>query len=174
MKNKNLFPFLAPITFLTLHACGLPKRPAPAENEPKVYNEIKQARWLEGSWYLNEEDMTTVESWRIANDSTMYGLSYTLKGTDTISKETIALEERDGQLTYIPTVNNQNNAQPVPFPKTISTRNNLVFENPAHDFPQKITYEQISTDTLVAEISGNAKGRFKSIQFVMTRLKKNP
>ena len=32
------------------------------------------------------------------------------------------------------------------------------FENPAHDFPQKITYRRITADSLVARVEGGGRG----------------
>ena len=47
----------------------------------------------------------------------------------------------------------------------------MVFENPEHDFPTKITYKKINADSIVAEISGNRNGKQASELFPMKRAK---
>jgi Domain of unknown function (DUF6265) len=105
------------------------------------------------------------------NDSTFSGRSNFIAGKDTLSSETISLEQNGGNIFFIPTVKGQNNEQPVKFLLTYSTMNQLVFENPEHDFPQKITYTQITKDSLLAEISGMMAGKQNSQKFPMTRAK---
>lgn len=134
-------------------------------------NPIAQAKWLIGSWKNKSAKTLDIETWKKLNDSTFLGRSYSLAGTDTISSEHIRIEQHDGKLYYIPTVKNQNNGKAVTFALTSSDNKHLVFENPEHDFPQKITYTQITKDSLVAEISGVWKGKQKAIQFPMKRVK---
>jgi hypothetical protein len=130
---------------------------------------IAQAKWLIGNWKNQSGTTLDIETWKKLNDSTYQGRSYSLAGTDTVSSEHIEIEQRGGKLHYIPTVKNQNGGKAITFILTSSTNKQLIFENPEHDFPQKITYTQITKDSLVAEISGMRKGKFKAIQFPMKR-----
>ncbi|SDI69313.1 DUF6265 family protein [Mucilaginibacter sp. P25] len=132
---------------------------------------ITHAKWLIGSWKNQSAKTVDIETWKKLNDSTFIGRSYSLTGADTVSSEHIRMEQHKGQLYYIPTIKNQNDGKAVIFTLTSSDNNHLVFENPEHDFPQKITYTQITNDSLVAEISGTKKGRQKAIQFPMKRVK---
>tara|TARA_Y100000815_G_scaffold271620_1_gene298650 strand:- start:17925 stop:18092 length:168 start_codon:yes stop_codon:yes gene_type:complete len=45
----------------------------------------------------------------------------------------------------------------------------IVFENPEHDYPQKIAYRKVNADSLVAEISGKPKGIMHSEKFPMKK-----
>ncbi|XHR95620.1 DUF6265 family protein [Mucilaginibacter sp. UC70_90] len=134
-------------------------------------NPIAQASWLIGSWRSQSAKTLDIETWKKLNDSTLLGRSYSLAGADTVSSEQIRLEQRAGKLYYIPTVKNQNDGKAVTFTLISSDNKHFVFENPEHDFPQKITYTQITNDSLLAEISGTRKGRQKAIQFPMKRVK---
>ncbi|WPU97766.1 DUF6265 family protein [Mucilaginibacter sp. cycad4] len=134
-------------------------------------NPIAQAKWLIGSWKNQSAKTLDLETWKKLNDSTFLGRSYSLSGTDTVSSEQIRLEQHARKLYYIPTVKNQNDGEAVTFTLTSSDNKHLVFENPEHDFPQKITYTQITKDSLVAEISGVRKGRQKTITFPMKRVR---
>lgn len=140
-----------------------------AQSTGKNSAPIKQAEWLLGTWQNTTPRGVLVEQWQKLNDSTYTGKSYFWAGKDTAFTENIALEQRGGKLYYIPTVKNQNNGKPVKFTQTGA---GLVFENPAHDFPQKITYQQVKPDSLLAEISGMSKGKPRSQKFPMGRVKK--
>jgi hypothetical protein len=111
-----------------------------------------------------------VEEWSRLNDSTYTGKSYMITATDSISLESIVLKKEGNDIFYIPTVKGQNNDQPVKFKLTSSSPNQLVFENPAHDFPQKITYTLESENSLLAEISGVINGQQRSRKFPMKKL----
>lgn len=132
---------------------------------------ITLAKWLIGSWKNQSAKTVDIETWKKLNDSTFIGRSYSLTGADTVSSEHIRMEQHKGKLYYIPTVKNQNGGKAVTFMLTSSNNKHVVFENPEHDFPQKITYTQITNDSLVAEISGTKKGWQKAIQFPMKRVK---
>ncbi|QTE36947.1 DUF6265 family protein [Mucilaginibacter gossypii] len=132
---------------------------------------ITHAKWLIGSWKNQSAKTVDIETWKKLNDSTFIGRSYSLTGADTVSSEHIRMEQHKGQLYYIPTIKNQNDGKAVIFTLISSDNKHLIFENPEHDFPQKITYTQITNDSLVAEISGTKKGRQKAIQFPMKRVR---
>lgn len=134
-------------------------------------DKIKTAHWLLGQWETKSEDGTLTETWKKANDSTYNGHSFFLKGKDTIHYETIVLQQIEEQLSYNANVRGQNDDKPVAFLLTETKENQLVFENPAHDYPQKISYTQVSKDSLVAEISGIQSGKPSSEKYVMLRTK---
>lgn len=46
----------------------------------------------------------------------------------------------------------------------------LVFENLKHDFPQIISYTKVTSDSLVAEISGTKNGQKQKQIFPMKRI----
>ena len=137
----------------------------------KIFSEIKNATWLIGKWQNNSPQGNATEVWEQKNDSTFVGKSCFVVGKDTVSSESLRLEQNGKELFYIPTVSNQNNQQPVKFVLTSSTPKQLIFENPKHDFPQKITYTQITNDSLMAEISGMLDGKQNVQNFPMSRVK---
>jgi hypothetical protein len=71
---------------------------------------------------------------------------------------------------YSVTAGKQNNGQAVLFTATKNTATELVFENPEHDFPKKITYTLVTPDSLYAEISGVGKKQ----GFPFKRANRNP
>ena len=110
-------------------------------------------------WENNTPDGIFSEEWKIENDSVFTAKSFFIKENDTLFSETIRLEQKENNLFMIVTVPNQNEEKPVAFKLTSSTSDFLVFENPEHDFPKKITYKLVMKDSLYAEISGNGKSQ---------------
>ena len=134
-------------------------------------NKQKNLEWLVGSWESSSDFGDIQENWEKINDSVFQGTSYLIKEKDTLHSESIALEIKDDQILYVPIVKGQNNDQPVIFLLTKQTPNQLVFENPNHDYPKKIVYNQITTDSLVAVISGTQGGKPSSDSFPMKKKK---
>ena len=132
---------------------------------------IKATNWLLGNWENNSADGNLSETWKKVNDSTFQAQSYFIKEKDTLHFESITLQQKGEELPYTATVQGQNNDKPVSFKLTTSTEKQLVFENPKHDYPQKISYNQITTDSLVAKISGIQQGKPSSEQYSMKKTK---
>ena len=143
----------------------------PIETKPKEISAIENAGWLIGKWQQTSSEGILTETWEKLNDSTYAGKSFFVIGKDTVSSETIRIEQHGKTLLYIPTVKNQNNEQPISFVLTSSTTQQMVFENQKHDFPQKISYSQTNKTSLTAEISGLVNGKKKSQSFPMQKVK---
>lgn len=156
---RNPAILLASVALLS--ACNKAKPPGP----------LAHAAWILGTWQNNTPRGVLSEVWRVKDDSTYAGKSSFVVGKDTVSSETIALGVRGGKLLYIPTVKDQNNGQPVTFTEKMVTASEMIFENPAHDFPQRITYTHSADDSLVAVISGMKAAQEKSLKFPMRRVK---
>ena len=124
-----------------------------------TYAELKKANWFLGKWENKTSEGTFSEEWKVENDSLLLGKSFFIKENDTLFSETVRLVQRENDLFYIVTVPNQNEAKPVEFKLTSSILDYLVFENPEHDFPKKITYKLVTKDSLYAEISGDGKSQ---------------
>jgi hypothetical protein len=126
---------------------------------------------MEGTWQARTAKGAIYEEWKAGNANNMHGRSYKVNGSDTITLETVQLLEQENKLYYIPTVNGQNNNQPVRFNLTSNADRTFIFENPAHDFPQRIIYKLIHADSMVAWIDGNINGKRKSVEFGYKRVK---
>lgn len=152
-------------------SCGNTGKTKTPEQVPPQYQELHQAGWLIGGWENNSPEGRAIETWEKKNDSTYAGKSYFIMGKDTVSAETIVLEQHGKQVFYIPTVKDQNEGKPVTFTLTYSTAKQLVFENPNHDFPQKIAYTQITSDSVWIEVSGMVDGKLNAQNYPMVKVK---
>ncbi|PKB15663.1 DUF6265 family protein [Flavobacterium sp. 5] len=130
-------------------------------------DKIKTANWLLGKWDTKIDDGNLSENWKQINDSTFQGESFFIKGKDTLHYESIVLQQKGEELFYNAKVKGQNEDKAVPFKLTLGNEKQLVFENPKHDYPQKIIYSLIKKDSLTATISGVQLGKTSSEKFGM-------
>jgi len=161
------------ITFIlgiVFFSCGV--RIAQGQATAKKELSIKNAEWLIGLWENKRAKGSTFEQWSKASESELKGKSFMIKEKDTIVFENVRLVMQKDGVFYIPMVKDQNNGKEVPFRSTSLSSNEMIFENPEHDFPQKITYVRITQDSLVAEISGTMNGKAKSQRFPMRRVRR--
>ena len=138
-------------------------------SEKDEKDKIKSANWLLGKWSTKTADGDLSEKWIQLNDSTFQGESFFIKGKDTLHSESIVLQQNGEELIYNATVKGQNENKAVAFNMTAGTEKQLVFENPKHDYPQKITYSLINKDSLVASISRVQLGKPSAEKFGMKR-----
>jgi hypothetical protein len=139
------------------------------KKESAEKDKIKTADWLIGNWENKSPDGVLTESWQKLNDSTFSATSYFIKGKDTLHFESITLAQKGENLTYYARVNGQNDEKAIPFESTNSTAGKLVFENPKHDYPQKITYTKGANNTLTAEVTGKLQGKLTTERFIMVK-----
>ncbi len=77
------------------------------------------------------------------------------------------LAERDGRLAY--------QAHPSGQPSTTfmskeTDDTSVVFEDPAHDFPQRVGYRRVAGDQLLAWIEGTVSGKQRRVEFPYRRI----
>ena len=138
----------------------------------KDYDELQKAKWLLGEWEKKDSLGTLKELWQIKDDSTFIGQSYyIINNKDTVHNEQIELMQDKKHLIYTATVKGENNDEPVPFQMMKDEDSLLVFENPKHDFPQKIQYQLKKNNSIVATISGNQNGKTSSESYPMNKIK---
>lgn len=127
-----------------------------------------QLQWLVGSWHMPTRNGIIIEQWSLQADSSYKGFSYSKKANgDSVLLEEVIIKQEQGQWYYIPTVQGQNNHQPVRFALIYVGREEFICENPAHDFPQRIAYRRTG-NRLWASIEGRKNGRYRKENFDYT------
>ncbi len=118
--------------------------------------DFNKLQWLEGTWSRTDAKPghSAREVWRKTSGDTYQGLGVSLKGQDTTFVEKLKIVVKDGGIFYVADV--PENPQPVYFRFTSLTESSFVCENPAHDFPKKISYS-LEGSKLKAAISGDGK-----------------
>ena len=166
MKQYYLICFAT----LVLSACGDSNKQSATRDIPlNKYDKISQMEWLTGRWEHKDGNMASTEVWAKQNDSTLSGFGYALSGKDTVFKEYLRIQQKGQDLYYIPTVPDQNNGTAVLFTLIHDTAGQFVFENKAHDYPQRIVYNHVEKDSIYAYVEGMQKGKMRKDIFPMKR-----
>lgn len=130
---------------------------------------ISDFAWLEGKWEGTSEKMNFFEEWNSINGNSMHGKGGAISGADTVFSESIKIEQRGEEVFYIPNV--KENGGAVDF-KFVGLKNDsIVFENPLHDFPQRIVYFRLPNNKLYACIDGLNAGKYERIEFSYEKTK---
>ena len=125
---------------------------------------IANLSFMTGCWEVKEGPMLTEEQWSKPAGDTMLGLSRTLKAGKTVFSEFMRIEKTPDGYAYRARILP---GQPGTLFKMIrSTETEVVFENPTHDFPQRILYRKVEGG-LFARIEGVDKGKPRSVDFPM-------
>lgn len=99
----------------------------------------------------------------------MLGTSRTVANGKTVASEFIQIrQEETGDLYYVAKPSDQKEAS---FKLLRVNPREIVFENRAHDFPQRIIYRFKKKGSLLARIEGLMDGKEKSIDFPMKRVR---
>lgn len=140
------------------------------EKSENKYEKLEKMNWLVGQWENTTPEGLLTETWTKVNDSTFSGQTYFIKNEkDTVHSESIVLTQSKGEVIYRPTVKGQNNDEPVDFKLTSEVENSFTFENPKHDYPQKIVYKKVNDTSLIATISGIQQGKQSSESYPMKK-----
>ena len=126
---------------------------------------IQRAAWLQGCWESTTPARSVEEFWTAAKGGSMIGVGRTIREGKTTAYEMIVLREQGDQLAYEAHPSGQ---APTTFVSTRISASELVFENPAHDFPQEVGYRR-DGDRLFAWIRGAQNGKERRIEFPYTR-----
>jgi len=129
---------------------------------------LEQAAWLAGCWQLEDAEAGSVEQWMAPAGGAMLGMARTVKNARVVAYEFLQIRERSGgQLVYVARPSGQGETE---FRLLRAAAGELLFENPAHDFPQRISYQRQGDGRLLARIEGRrANGEPRGVDFPMRR-----
>lgn len=130
--------------------------PAPAEAE------IDAMAWLAGAWVGAMRQASIEERWSPPLGGAMLGVSRTVSRGSMVAFEYLRVVERDGGLVYVA---QPGGAPPTEFVLTELASARAVFENPRHDYPQRIVYELSAEGRLTASIAHAHGGRPQRFEF---------
>jgi len=133
----------------------------------QCHKNLDELSWIVDNWINSSGSIVSHEHWIKVNDTLFEGGSETIKDGDAVFTEKLKIIVKDEDIFYVADV--EHNPAPVYFKLIVSESNKAVFENPGHDFPQKITYE-VNGGDLHAYIEGPGKeGKWQQVDFYFTR-----
>jgi len=121
--------------------------------------------FLQGTWKMENKEI--FEHWDLLNDNSLKGFSYSLKNGQMTISEYLDISRNKNEIIYTAAVLNQNQGKGINFRLTKSD-NLFIFENPGHDFPQKIIYQKLSDTEMFVRVLGDKQTGFSY------RMKKHP
>lgn len=128
-----------------LPACAVAETSAP-----------KAPEWMAGYWLSCEGGRQTVEVWIADGSGTLVGMNQSAG-----SFEHLRIAATDEGYAYIA---NPGVAPPTSFLMKPAEKQRAVFENPTHDFPQRVLYSR-EGDELIARVEGVVDGKAESMQW---------
>jgi hypothetical protein len=145
---------------LAISTLALPAFAAPADD-------VARLAWMAGSWTQEAGGVTTRETWLAPLGGVMAGAGQTnAPGKKPfISYYRISAEPAGATFTAI-----LPGQPPTPFVLVPGKDGEAVFENKAHDFPQRVIFRRCG-DQLCGRIEGTVQGKLESEEWRYTRLK---
>lgn len=134
--------------------------------------DLSQFEFMLGEWRAEFPDMAFCESWAKESDTRFIGSAYKVQGGDSTLSETLSLEIIDNGyyngVYYVATPVLQDST----FFKFITgTNEDAEFQDPDHDFPQRIIYRKVDEDRMFVVV-GNLGENAKQLEFNFIRIKK--
>ena len=129
--------------------------------------DILDLKWMAGCWSQDDRETGSVELWTVPAGGTMLGMNRIVSGGKTVAFEFLRIiEEEDGQIWLVASPSGQETAR---FKLASISADEVIFENPHHDFPQRIIYRLENDGNLAGRIEGTDNGTAKAADFPMTR-----
>ena len=151
-------------TLAVLLVVGLPLSAQQAD-------QLDRLSFMVGCWELQSGGRVTHEQWMAPLGGLMPGMSRTVVGGVAREWEALRIASRDSGLVYVA---QPGGGAPTEFPSTTISDTLVIFANPEHDFPSRISYRQRGADSLVARIEGERQGAVRGIDFPMRRVRCAP
>jgi len=125
-----------------------------ASPQPKAPG-VDQLAWMAGSWGSGPAGVETEEHWTAPKAGSLIGMNRTLKDRKTVAFEFLRIEARKDGVFYLASPGGR---PATPFRMKEMSKEKVVFENPEHDFPQRILYWRNGAN-LCARVEGTQKGK---------------
>lgn len=128
---------------------------------------IDSVSWMQGCWQLTDGDRVVEEHWTSPRAGIMLASGRTVRAGTLVGHEFVLLAERNGRLAYDAHPSDQ---PPTTFLSTAIDAASVVFEDPAHDFPQRVGYRRVGADRMLAWIEGSVSGKPRRVDFPFQRV----
>ena len=117
--------------------------------------------WMSGTWSSESEREKVTETWLGPSHGLMVAANLTTRGADRKSFEFLRIAETAEGFSYFASPGGR---APVEFKLRELGERRVVFENAAHDFPQRILYWR-DGEALMARIEGTLRGTPRAIEW---------
>lgn len=129
---------------------------------------LEPVAFLAGEWQTTTPEGDVREAWGPPRGDAMLGTSHTIAAGRTVFFEYVRIEARSTGIVYLASPLGRH--PPTAFALVESDRDRVVFENPEHDFPQRVIYEKHG-ERLDARIEGTENGAKRSATWSYRRVR---
>lgn len=138
----------------------------PAQSPKPTINDLF---WLAGCWEGNVRGRDVNEQWMKPAGGVMLGMARTVAQGKTVEFEfTQIREDKEGSIYYVAKPSGQAEAS---FKLVKWENKEAVFENPQHDFPQRVIYRLQPDGSLFARVEATANGKTRGLDYPYKRAK---
>jgi Domain of unknown function (DUF6265) len=128
--------------------------------------DVSGLAWFAGCWEMRSPSGLSIEEqWMKPAGGVLLGMGRTIRGGKVLDTEFLRISIENGKLTYTGRIGT---AGVTRFPLLKITDGEVVFENAAHDFPQRIIYRK-QGGSLFARVEGIEKGKPRHQDFPYVR-----
>jgi hypothetical protein len=120
-----------------------------------------QLSWLSGCWERRTANGSVEEQWSSSAGGMLHGFSRTVRRDTVVAYEFVRIYPAGDTLVFEAQPSRQAKAEFRAVPPFVPE---VVFANPAHDFPQRVIYRRAG-DSLLARIEGMRGGQLRVIPF---------
>jgi hypothetical protein len=129
---------------------------------------IAELAWMSGDWQTVAGGRAQVEEhWTLPSGGTMIGMGRTVVNNKTAEFEFLRIEQRGDDIFYVAHPNAQ--CPQTDFKLTRLTKQEVVFENPEHDFPKRVIYRKNSDGSLVAKVDAGEGTKSQTFSYLPVR-----
>lgn len=147
-----------------------PGKKAAKGAQPAPMPQLTKLAWLTGSWRMEKAGRVVEEQWMAPSGGVMLGMSRTVVKSRVVEYEFMQIREGPGgTLFFVAAPSGQPEAA---FQLLSLEENGVIFENTAHDFPQRILYTREADGSVLAAIEGplGPDDKRKRIEFPYQRV----
>jgi hypothetical protein len=161
---RSLVALVAVMIALTLIAW----RARPATAEPPIQHpDLQQVAFMSGCWRGAITNGFMEEYYSTPTSNLIVGVTRYVRSGRTVDFEFSRIEARDSSIVLTP---QPRGGTPTPFRLTVADSSSATWENPEHDFPQRILYRREGRDSLIAAIEGPGSSGPRRIEWRMGRV----
>lgn len=138
---------------------ALAAAPAGPAGEPPAAASIEALGWLAGHWRGPAEQGEWEAIYSSPEGGLILGMDKQIVDGEVVSFEFERFAEVEGKVVLAPAPGGRPAAVVFELTEHDREARRAVFENPAHDFPQTITYHRVASDRLLVRVEALREGR---------------
>lgn len=137
------------------------------ESAQPANSEVDQLEWLQGSWSMESGGRRIEEHWIAPRGGTMFGVNRTISKGRTVAFEYMRIQQQEDKVVFFASPGGRCPA--TRFTMVSASANSVTFENPDHDFPQRVIYRRTTDGHLQGRIEGKVNGEPRSSDWIFQR-----